>query len=119
MLKWGRPFFVVHESDPKHSGKPWAELVLSCPVELDAGGRFGALPEDYLTASGVPDLKKWERAGWFERPAEAPTLAVTHRLAELVVQDQEPILWHRLPAFQQIALRQIGEQTLRHPRRLP
>ena len=96
-LKWKRPFFIVHEADPKHGGKPWADLVAECPVKLEASGRFGALPDEYLTAQGEGDVKRWAREGWFARATEAPTRTVQLDFAQLIFDGQEPIMWHRLP----------------------
>ena len=96
-LKWKRPFFLVHEADPKHGGKPWAELVNDCPAELEASGRFGALPDEYLTADGVGDINKWAHEGWFARAEDAPTHMVQLEFAKLIFDRQEPIMWHRLP----------------------
>ena len=113
-LKWRRPFFLVHESDPKNGGKPWAELVAECPTELEAVGIFGALPNEYIDIAGSADLSKWRSDGRFEEGAAAPTQSVTYRFAQRVVQGREPIMWHRIPDFQELALKQMGEHVVRH-----
>ena len=67
-LKWKRPFFLVHEADPKHGGKPWAALVAECPAVLEASGRFGALPDECIGADaggrvgGCKAGVRWARA---------------------------------------------------------
>ena len=114
VLKWRRPFFHVHEADPKHGGKPWATLKAKCPAVLEASGRFGALPDEYIAADGRGDYRRWERDGWFQRATRAPTREVTLEFAKLILEGQTPIMWHRLPDFQQIALKSIATQTLRH-----
>eukprot|EP00966_Prymnesium_polylepis_P044658 1034687-Prymnesium_polylepis.1 len=113
-FKWRRPFFLVHEADPKHGGKPWAQLVADCPVELTAAGRFGSLPHEYRGPDGRGDFAKWARHGWFAKAAEAPTTTQQIQLADLIFgphrtsfgprrtasdlfEGQAPIMWHRLP----------------------
>ena len=113
-LKWKRPFFLVHEADPKHGGKPWADLVAECPLMLEASDRFGALPEEYLTAKGEGDVNRWALDGWFARAPEAPTRKVQLEFAKRIFDGQEPIMWHRLPDFQQIALKGIAGHVLKH-----
>ena len=111
-LKWKRPFFLVHEPDPKHGGKPWVQLVTECPTKLNGSGRFGALPLDFIGADGRGDYNLWAHAGWFERVAEAPTDSVDLDFSTLVLEGQTPIMWHRLPDYQQIALKSVAEKTL-------
>ena len=113
-LKWRRPFFLVHEADPKHGGKLWAELAADCPATLEASGRFGTLPEAYISADRMGDVRKWERDGWFERASDAPTLKAVLNFADLVLTGRQPIMWHRLPDFQQLTLKAIAEEILRH-----
>ena len=113
-LKWKRPFFLVHEADPKHGGKPWADLISGCPIALEASGRFGALPEEYVTTGGVGDFRRWAHDGWFVRGTQAPTRTVQLEFARLIMDGREPIQWHRLPDFQTIALKSIAEHTLKH-----
>ena len=110
-LKWKRPFFLVHEADPKHGGKPWADLKAECPLELLARGRFGGLLNEYISSDGRGDFQRWARDGWFMRPTEAPTLERQVQFAKSVVDGQTPIMWHRLPVFQTIALKAIAEQV--------
>ena len=113
-LKWRRPFFLVHEADPKNGGKLWAKLAAGCPATLEAAGQFGTLPEEYISADRKGDVRKWERDGWFERTSEAPTLKAVLNFADLVLTGRQPIMWHRLPDFQQLALKAIAGETLRH-----
>ena len=113
MLKWRRPFFYVHEADPKHGGKPWAELVAECPETLHASGRFGMLPSDYVT-DGKCDVLKWAADGHFKSVDGAPTVTVELAKAQLRLDDAEPIVYHRLADFELVSLKQIARQTLIH-----
>ena len=37
-----------------------------------------------------------------------------YKWAQMLFEGREPIMWHRLPDFQQMALKAIAEQTLKH-----
>ena len=88
---------VYAQADPKHGGKPWAQLVADCPLELEAKGRFGGLPAEYMRADGGGDVIKWAEAGWFANAAEAPTSTQQVQFASQIFEGQTPIMWHRLP----------------------
>ena len=96
-LKWKRPFFLAHEADPSHGGKPWADIVSQIPIELEARGMWGLLPEEYIGADGRGDVEKWRRDGWFERMAEAPVRSDRLLVRDRLIDGSEPIMWHRLP----------------------
>ena len=85
------------QADPKHGGKPWAQLIADCPNKLEATGRFGSLPAEYIGADGKSDYAKWDRDGWFANVAEAPTITKQIEFASQIFQGQTPIMWHRLP----------------------
>ena len=62
---------------------------------------------------------KFAADGWFEKAKvskalDQPTQAGHLDFRRLVLEGQTPIMWHRLPDFQLIALKSIAEQALRH-----
>ena len=123
MVKWGKPFLLIHESDPKNGGKPWDEFVQECPEQLNATGIFGRLPPEYLQGiqdsgileGGQADPGHWKRDGWFKasmRP-DAPTVAYTLRLKEQILgRHHTPVVWHRIPDFQIVSLKGIAQALL-------
>ena len=54
-LKWHTPIVLLHEADPNHGGKPWAEFEAECPETLEAEGH-PAPPGYNTTGRGYPDV---------------------------------------------------------------
>ena len=115
-LKWRKPIMLLHEADPNHGGKPWAEFVAECPETLEAEGVFGALPDEYVGKDGVPDVVRWTKEGWFDadKREDAPTIDGTVAVRARVLADgNEVVRWHRIRDFQLLSLTRIAFHALR------